>query len=216
MKAAGMVPLTLNAADMKALVTYVTSLGGRAVASAAALPASARVFNCTAEAEPAAAAEQSKNASATTRTPSGTSAPAPAKRSPQRQPKQRKRQLVVPQVIQPQPRGRPFTIRKAAPDATERVGPAARAGIDSYFQSVSAGSIDSNSESAQRRDESCRHGPADFECCRYGSTGYVRDQPRGNIALGSYTPGLWSILACASQSRTTHDNGSVDSVNWKS
>jgi hypothetical protein len=29
MKAAGMVPLTLNAADMKALVSYVSSLGGK-------------------------------------------------------------------------------------------------------------------------------------------------------------------------------------------
>ena len=33
MKAAGMVPLTLNAADMKALVSYVTSLGGTSAAS---------------------------------------------------------------------------------------------------------------------------------------------------------------------------------------
>ncbi len=36
MKAAGMVPLTLNAADMKALVSYITSLGGASPPSAAA------------------------------------------------------------------------------------------------------------------------------------------------------------------------------------
>jgi ubiquinol-cytochrome c reductase cytochrome b subunit len=41
MKAAGMVPLTLRAADMKALVSYVTGLGGASVASAA--PASISV-----------------------------------------------------------------------------------------------------------------------------------------------------------------------------
>jgi ubiquinol-cytochrome c reductase cytochrome b subunit len=35
MKAAGMVPLTLNAADMKALVSYVSSLGGTSAAAAA-------------------------------------------------------------------------------------------------------------------------------------------------------------------------------------
>ncbi|HVB33979.1 MAG TPA: c-type cytochrome [Patescibacteria group bacterium] len=40
MKAAGMVPLTLNAADMKALVSYITSLGGASPASAAAPSAS--------------------------------------------------------------------------------------------------------------------------------------------------------------------------------
>jgi mono/diheme cytochrome c family protein len=39
MKAAGMVPLTLNAADMKELVSYVTSLGGKS-ASAAPPPSS--------------------------------------------------------------------------------------------------------------------------------------------------------------------------------
>ena len=36
MKAAGMVPLTLNAADMKALVSYVSSLGETPSSSAAA------------------------------------------------------------------------------------------------------------------------------------------------------------------------------------
>jgi len=36
MKAAGMVPLTLSAADMKSLVSYLASLGGTSAASAAA------------------------------------------------------------------------------------------------------------------------------------------------------------------------------------
>jgi mono/diheme cytochrome c family protein/nitrate/TMAO reductase-like tetraheme cytochrome c subunit len=40
MKAAGMVPLDLNAADMKSLVSYVTSLGATSVASAPAPPVS--------------------------------------------------------------------------------------------------------------------------------------------------------------------------------
>ena len=38
MKAAGMVPLTVNDADMKALVSYVSSLGGTSAASAATPP----------------------------------------------------------------------------------------------------------------------------------------------------------------------------------
>jgi len=40
MTAAGMVPLTLNAADMKSLISYMTSLGGESVVSATAPPAS--------------------------------------------------------------------------------------------------------------------------------------------------------------------------------
>ena len=82
MKAAGMVALTVNAADMKALVSYVTSLGGGSVASAATPPASGASSPATAKAEPTVTAGQSKNASATTPTPSGTSAPAPAKAEP--------------------------------------------------------------------------------------------------------------------------------------
>ena len=39
MKAAGMVPLTLSAADMKALVSYVSGLGGATTGAAAAPPA---------------------------------------------------------------------------------------------------------------------------------------------------------------------------------
>jgi len=41
MKTAGMVPLTLNAADMKALVTYLGSLGGKSAAGAASKKPSA-------------------------------------------------------------------------------------------------------------------------------------------------------------------------------
>ena len=45
MKAAGMVPLTLKAADMKALVSYVTSFGGTSATSAAASPAAGAPMN---------------------------------------------------------------------------------------------------------------------------------------------------------------------------
>jgi predicted CxxxxCH...CXXCH cytochrome family protein len=38
MKAAGMIPVTLNAADMEALVSYVTSLGGTSVSGASSPP----------------------------------------------------------------------------------------------------------------------------------------------------------------------------------
>jgi mono/diheme cytochrome c family protein len=59
MKAAGMVPLTLNAADMKALVSYVTSLGGTP-ALAATASSSAASPAPPAKAEPAAATGTSK------------------------------------------------------------------------------------------------------------------------------------------------------------
>ena len=61
MKAAGMVALTVNAADMKALVAYVTSLGGGSVASAATPLASGASSSAASKTEPAATAEQSKN-----------------------------------------------------------------------------------------------------------------------------------------------------------
>jgi len=106
MKAAGMVPLTLNAADMKALVSYVTSLGGTSAASAAAPPASGSSSSAPANAKPAATAGPSKAAStattsasvssstvviplelhisisAATAPASGSSSPAPAKAKP--------------------------------------------------------------------------------------------------------------------------------------
>ena len=60
MKAAGMVPLTLNAADMKSLVSYLSSLGGTSPATAAAAPASGSPSPEPAKAEPDATAGSSK------------------------------------------------------------------------------------------------------------------------------------------------------------
>ena len=48
MKAAGMTPLSVNAADMKALVSYVDGLGGTSAASAATPPAAASTSAATA------------------------------------------------------------------------------------------------------------------------------------------------------------------------
>jgi cytochrome c-type protein NapC len=53
MKAAGMVPLTVNAADMKALVSYVTSMGGASIASRATTPAAGSSSPGSAKAESA-------------------------------------------------------------------------------------------------------------------------------------------------------------------
>ena len=61
MKAAGMVPLTLNAADMKALVSYVSSLGGTSSATAAA-PASGAAAPAPAKGKAAATAAPAMNA----------------------------------------------------------------------------------------------------------------------------------------------------------
>lgn len=52
MKAAGMVPLTLKAADMEALVSYVTSLGGKSAASAATPQASGSSSPAPSKTEP--------------------------------------------------------------------------------------------------------------------------------------------------------------------
>jgi mono/diheme cytochrome c family protein len=60
MKAGGMPPLTLDAEDMKALVSYVTSLGGISAGSAATPPASASSSAAPAKAEPTAPAGASK------------------------------------------------------------------------------------------------------------------------------------------------------------
>jgi len=60
MKAAGMVPLKVSAADMEALVSYVSSLGGAPVASAASPPAPGSSSPAPANAEPAATAASSK------------------------------------------------------------------------------------------------------------------------------------------------------------
>ncbi len=60
MKAAGMVPLTLNSAEMKALISYLTSLGGTSAASVAAAPASGSSSPAPAKAQPAATAGPAK------------------------------------------------------------------------------------------------------------------------------------------------------------
>jgi len=80
MKAAGMVPLTLSATDMTALVSYLASLGGTAVASVAASPASGSPSPAPAKVEPHAKAEPSKAASVAVPPASGSSSPAPAER----------------------------------------------------------------------------------------------------------------------------------------
>jgi len=59
MKAAGMVPLTLNSADMEALVSYVTGLGGTPAGSAAKPAAAAPSSSAPAKAGPGAAARLS-------------------------------------------------------------------------------------------------------------------------------------------------------------
>jgi ubiquinol-cytochrome c reductase cytochrome b subunit len=82
MKAAGMVPLTLNAADMKALVSYLASLGGTSVASAAAAPSPGSSSPAPAKAKPDAKTEPSKAASAAVPPASGSSSPVPAKAEP--------------------------------------------------------------------------------------------------------------------------------------
>jgi len=82
MKAAGMVPLTLNAADMTALVSYLASLGGISAASAAAAPASESSSLAPAKAKPDAKTEPSKAASAAEPPASGSSSPVPAKAEP--------------------------------------------------------------------------------------------------------------------------------------
>ena len=80
MKAAGMVPLTLSATDMTALVSYLASLGGTAVAPVAAAPGSGSPSPSPAKVEPHAKAEPSKAASVAVPPASGSSSPAPAER----------------------------------------------------------------------------------------------------------------------------------------
>ena len=60
MKAAGMTPLSVNAADMKALVSYVDGLGGKSAAPAATTPAAASTSPAPATAGTAATASTSK------------------------------------------------------------------------------------------------------------------------------------------------------------
>ena len=142
MKAAGMVPLTVNAADMEALVSYVSSLGGTPAASGATPPAA------------------------------GSSSSASAKRNHPQQPHHRKHQPEIRQAMQPPSEGRAFLILKAVVDVTGRPGWRHWASAVSSSKSVFASSNGSSSEryngrseSAHCQDESCRHGPADFERC---------------------------------------------------
>ncbi len=81
MKAAGMAALTVNAADMESLVSYLTSLGGTPAGSAATPSASGASSPAPVKPEPAATAGPSK-APATTPTASGASSPTPAKAGP--------------------------------------------------------------------------------------------------------------------------------------
>jgi len=81
MKAAGMVALTLNAADMKALVSYVTSLGGTS-ASAATPPAAGSSPAAPANAKAAATTEAPKAASAAAPPAAGSTSPASARAEP--------------------------------------------------------------------------------------------------------------------------------------
>jgi cytochrome c-type protein NapC len=60
MKTAGMVPLTLNAADMEALVSFVSSLGGIPAASAATPPAAGSSSSAPPKPEPSATAAPPK------------------------------------------------------------------------------------------------------------------------------------------------------------
>jgi mono/diheme cytochrome c family protein len=82
MKAAGMVPLTLNAADMKALVSYVISLGGTPAPAAAAPPAAGSAPPAPAIAAPVAAAAPTKTDPAVTPPVSSAAPPAPTAVAP--------------------------------------------------------------------------------------------------------------------------------------
>ncbi len=82
MKAAGMVPLTLNAADMKALVSYVTSLGGTSTASAAATPAAGSSSPAPASATPPATAVKAQAPTAAAPAAAASAAPAPPAATP--------------------------------------------------------------------------------------------------------------------------------------
>jgi cytochrome c-type protein NapC len=76
MKAAGMVPLSLNAADLEALVSYVDGLGGTSGASAGTVPAAGSASPARAKARPGATAGPSTSASAGTPPAAASSSPA--------------------------------------------------------------------------------------------------------------------------------------------
>ena len=108
---------------MKALVSYVTSLGGTSAASAATPPASGASAPAPAKAEPAATAGPAKAAPVATPPASGGLRTCASQSGNQlRQPERRKQQRQVRQAMQPPPRGRAFSILNAAVDATEQSG----------------------------------------------------------------------------------------------
>ena len=123
--------LNLNAADMEALVSYVSSLGGTSAAPAATPPAAGSAPPASAKAEPVATAAPSKPESKGRAIlgwislflpyPHGTlpTAEPAATAGPLKTP------LEVRQAMQPPPKGRAFMILKGVVDATERAGVAA-------------------------------------------------------------------------------------------
>ncbi len=88
MRAAGMVPLTLKAADMKALVAYLASLGGTSAATAATPSASRPSSPAPAKAQPAATAGPSKAPKTPTAPAAAASKPAQPPSRPQAEPSQ--------------------------------------------------------------------------------------------------------------------------------
>jgi cytochrome c-type protein NapC len=82
MKAAGMAPLSVNAADMEALVSYVSSLGGTSVVSAGTLPPSRLSSPASAKAQPGAEPGPPQNASAVASPAAGSSLAAGTSKAP--------------------------------------------------------------------------------------------------------------------------------------
>jgi len=76
MKAAGMAPLSLDPADMQALVSYVSSLGGASASPAAAVPAAGSTSPAPASARPGAKSGPPKSASPGTPPAAASSSPA--------------------------------------------------------------------------------------------------------------------------------------------
>ncbi len=81
MKAAGMVPVSVNAADMKALVSYVDGLGGKSAAPAATAPAAASTPSAPAAAGTAATTPAAASTSPAPAT-AGTAATASTSKAP--------------------------------------------------------------------------------------------------------------------------------------
>jgi cytochrome c-type protein NapC len=82
MKAAGMAPLSVSATDMEALVSYVSSFGGRSVVSAGTPPASRMSSPASAKAQPGAVHGPPQNASAVASPAAGSSLAAGTSKAP--------------------------------------------------------------------------------------------------------------------------------------